>query len=116
MTRRIIVVPPFDYVVFGGTGDLARRKLLPSLYSRDLDGQLPEAARIIGVSRRALTSAQYRDEVRAGLHDKLAAEMFDPQAAERFLARLHYVPVDVLGEEGWPVLKATLDEYSDRIR
>ena len=48
MTSRIIVVDPFDYVVFGGTGDLARRKLLPALYHRELDGQLPEEARIIG--------------------------------------------------------------------
>jgi glucose-6-phosphate 1-dehydrogenase len=115
LTSRIIVVPPFDCVVFGGTGDLARRKLLPALFRRDLDGQLPGAARIIGVSRRALTSAQYRDEVRAGLPGS-AAEWFDPQAAERFLSRLHYVPVDVLSEEGWPALQATLNEYSDRIR
>ena len=48
---RVIPVPPFDYVVFGGTGDLARRKLLPALYYRLKDGQIPDGSRIIGVSR-----------------------------------------------------------------
>ena len=44
-----------------GTGDLARRKLLPALYHRELDRQLPERARIIGISRRAGTSDAYRN-------------------------------------------------------
>ena len=47
---KIIVVDPFDYVVFGGTGDLAKRKLFPALYHRELDGQLPDDARVIGVA------------------------------------------------------------------
>ena len=40
LTHRVIPVPPFDYVVFGGTGDLSRRKLLPALYHRFRDGQI----------------------------------------------------------------------------
>ncbi len=52
MAARIIAVEPFDMVVFGATGDLAARKLFPALYHRDLVGQLPEDARIIGTSRR----------------------------------------------------------------
>ena len=64
---KIIVVDPFDYVVFGGTGDLAKRKLFPALYHRELDGQLPDDARIIGVARSALTSEEFRGQVEAGL-------------------------------------------------
>ena len=61
MVARVVPVAPFDLVVFGGTGDLARRKLLPALYYRDLAGQLPDDARIIGVARSELSAAAYRE-------------------------------------------------------
>ncbi|MEI2612951.1 MAG: hypothetical protein V9G20_30290 [Candidatus Promineifilaceae bacterium] len=51
MSSRIIPVQPFDYVVFGATGDLTKRKLIPALYHRFKDGQFDEQSRIIGVSR-----------------------------------------------------------------
>ncbi|MEQ9123694.1 MAG: glucose-6-phosphate dehydrogenase, partial [Alphaproteobacteria bacterium] len=51
MTARVIPVEPFDLVVFGATGDLARRKLIPALYHRLHDGQVPEGTRIVGVAR-----------------------------------------------------------------
>ena len=54
MTSRVIPVDPFTLVVFGATGDLARRKLLPAMMHRDLAGQIPPLARIIGVARRDL--------------------------------------------------------------
>ncbi len=60
MTARIIQVDPFDLVVFGATGDLARRKLLPALFQRDLAGQLPDAARIVGAARSTLSRDAYR--------------------------------------------------------
>ncbi len=48
-------VAPCDFVVFGGTGDLAIRKLLPALYLRDRNGQLPAETRIIAASRDAFS-------------------------------------------------------------
>ena len=60
MSSQIIPVEPFDYVVFGGTGDLAERKLLPALYHRQLAGQLSDPTRIIGASRTAFTDEEYR--------------------------------------------------------
>ena len=59
--------PVCDFTVFGGTGDLALRKLLPALYHRDLEGHLPEDTRIIGVSRSEIDDEGYRAEVRAAL-------------------------------------------------
>src|SRR3954452_7101563 len=56
-----------DFTVFGGTGDLALRKLLPALYHRDLEGQLPADYRILGVSRSDLDDAGWRTEVRTAL-------------------------------------------------
>ena len=52
-------VPVFDMVVFGGTGDLAMRKLLPALLHREIDGQLPEGSRILGLARSQLRQADY---------------------------------------------------------
>ena len=52
MTSRIIPVEPFDLVVFGGSGDLAQRKLFPALYYRFRDEQMPEESRVVGISRR----------------------------------------------------------------
>ena len=48
MVSRIIPVEDFDLVIFGATGDLARRKIVPGLYRRFVAGQMPATARIIG--------------------------------------------------------------------
>ena len=48
MVSRVIPVDPFDLIIFGGTGDLARRKILPGLFRRFCSGQMPPNARIIG--------------------------------------------------------------------
>jgi glucose-6-phosphate 1-dehydrogenase len=116
MTSRIIAVEPFDLVVFGGTGDLAYRKLLPALYQRHLDGQLPTAARIIGVSRRAHSDNDYREAARSALHEHVAPAGHDPAVIETFLKRLHYVPVDAIADSGWDALGTLLAERPDCIR
>jgi len=47
---QLVPVDTFDLIIFGGTGDLAMRKLLPALYHRDLDGQVTADSRIIAAS------------------------------------------------------------------
>ena len=49
---QFVPADPFDLVIFGGTGDLAQRKLLPALFHRDRDGQFSDDSRIFAVSRR----------------------------------------------------------------
>ena len=56
MAPRVIPVDPFDLVIFGGTGDLARRKILPGLYRRFQAGQMTGEGRIIGAARAELAS------------------------------------------------------------
>ncbi len=55
MTSQIIPVEPFDLIMFGATGDLARRMLFPSLYFLDVDGLLPPNLRIVGAARSGHT-------------------------------------------------------------
>ena len=61
---QLVPVDPFDLIIFGGTGDLAMRKLLPALYHRDRDGQLTADSRIIAASRGALSQEEYLASVR----------------------------------------------------
>ncbi len=115
MAARVITVDPFDIVVFGATGDLAKRKLLPALFERDVAGQLPPNARIIGVSRRAMEDAEFRafarDAVESGEHGTP-----DAQALTRFLERLQYVEVDAKSDLGWHELERRLSAEADKIR
>jgi glucose-6-phosphate 1-dehydrogenase len=100
-----IPVPHFDLVIFGGTGDLARRKLLPALFHRFRDGQMQPGSRVIGASREPLDSAAYRQWVR----DALAADAgADAAVLERFLTGVEFVSVDLAGAKGWPELASRL--------
>ena len=108
MVARVIAVEPFDIIVFGASGDLAGRKLWPALYHRDLAGQLPETARVIGVSRRANTQEEFRAAARAAVQANLDHEAIDMECLERFCRRLFYIPVDVAAEQGWPELAEIL--------
>ncbi|MBL0370714.1 glucose-6-phosphate dehydrogenase [Rhizobium sp. KVB221] len=116
MSSQIIPVDPFDYVVFGGTGDLAERKLLPALYHRQEAGQFTEPTRIIGASRAALTHEQYRTFATEALKRFLKPGEYNEEAIARFTARLFYVSVDAGSDKGWDTLHDLLNEGKDRVR
>jgi glucose-6-phosphate 1-dehydrogenase len=116
MSSQIIPVEPFDYVVFGGTGDLAERKLLPALFHRQEAGQFTEPTRIIGASRGALSHEDYRKFAVEALRKFLKPAELNEAALERFAARLYYVSVDAGSEKGWDTLRKLLDEGKDRVR
>ncbi|WIY53444.1 glucose-6-phosphate dehydrogenase [Devosia sp. YIM 151766] len=94
MSSRIIPVQPFDYVVFGATGDLTKRKLVPALYHRFMDGQFDEQSRFIGASRSKLSEAEFQQLVREALEQFVDKQYQDPETIERFVAICTYVPVD----------------------
>ncbi len=97
-----------DFTVFGGTGDLALRKLLPALYQSDLEGHLPDDTRIIGVSRSDLDDDAYR----ALVHDALSEHVgdLDDETADRLLARVHHAGVDVFEPADWHALYGLLKD------
>ncbi|MBF9050192.1 glucose-6-phosphate dehydrogenase [Roseobacter sp. HKCCD9010] len=104
MVSRVIPVDPFDLVIFGGTGDLARRKILPGLYRRFWAGQMPEGSRIIGAARSEQGSAAWRDFARGAILEFVSKTKHDTAMIDAFLERLHYVPVDARGDGGWKEL------------
>jgi glucose-6-phosphate 1-dehydrogenase len=87
-------VDPFDLIVFGGNGDLALRKLLPALYQRELDQQLPEPTRIIAAARGDLDTPAYVARVEAACRASLGSAPLDDVAWRRFATRLAYARVD----------------------
>ncbi|MEO3386458.1 glucose-6-phosphate dehydrogenase [Mesorhizobium sp. CAU 1741] len=105
MTSQIIPVDAFDFIIFGATGDLAERKLLPALYQRQLAGQFTEPTRIIGASRSTLSDDEYRGFAHSAITEHVRAEEIDAAELDRFLGRLSYVPVDAKSGEGFQQLK-----------
>jgi len=116
MASRVISVEPFDFVAFGGTGDLVRRKLLPGLYHRDRVGQIPSGTRILGAARAHMSVDDYRALARESIDAHVPEHERDDEVIERFIARLGYVAVDALGDGGWGDLAALLAPEPERIR
>src|SRR5277367_4698392 len=108
MAARVIPVETFDLVVFGATGDLAGRKLLPALFYRCAAGQLPDDARIFGVGRRKLTIKAFRAMAREAVTEHVPAADRDEKAMTRFIDRIHYVATQGTNDEGWTDLVAAL--------
>jgi glucose-6-phosphate 1-dehydrogenase len=97
-------------LLFGATGDLARRMLLPSLYGLDSDGLLPPDLRIIGTARTELDDAAFRERTRAALEEHLPAGFFQEGIAKRFLERLHYVALDIKDPSGFQRLAKSIGD------
>ena len=108
MVSRVIPVEPFDLVIFGGTGDLARRKILPGMFRRFVAGQMPEGAQVIGAARAEHSDADYRDFVREALTEFVVEDRLPRDRLEAFLERMGYVCIDAIGDGGWTDLKGRM--------
>jgi len=115
LKAKIIPVKPFDLTVFGGTGDLSLRKLMPSLYYRYKDKQMPEDSRILGVSRTEMGRAEFIEIIRTNIMKRVAPEDFDESIWSSFSAKLDYLKVEAHEEAGWRDLQEKLSE-TKRIR
>jgi len=113
---KLLPVDVFDLVIFGGTGDLAMRKLLPALYHRDRDGQFTADSRIVAVGRSALSRKAYLEQVEQTLHENLASDDFDADQWRTFSGRIKYVKADAMSHDEWGPLKKILAGKEDRIR
>ena len=82
-------------VIFGATGDLAQRMLLPSLYGLQRDNLLPPKLRILCTGRSALTDEAFAQTVRESIERRVAAAERDPAQIDALLARVRYQPAGV---------------------
>ena len=111
-------VEPFDYVVFGATGDLTMRKLLPALYYRFCEGQMPADARIIGAARSGLSDDDFRERAEQALGKFVKAPDLKEEVMRRFLGQLFYASVNgAESESSWDNLTRLFGpEFGDRTR
>jgi glucose-6-phosphate 1-dehydrogenase len=112
----IIPVDIFDCVVFGATGDLTLRKLLPALYYRYRDGQIPDGARIIGAARSDLSTDGYRERAAKALNAHVAKADRDEAMIAKFLDMVHYVHGNAADSGGLEALAGALKGCDERIR
>jgi glucose-6-phosphate 1-dehydrogenase len=105
-------VPPTTLVIFGVTGDLARRKLLPALYNLAHEGALPERFNLVGVSRRDQTDDDLREQARASIAE-FSRRAPDPQVLDGLLARLRYVGNPFDKTEGYAKIGEALDALDE---
>src|SRR5262245_47000118 len=108
-------LPTFDLVLFGGTGDLAMRKLLPALYRRSCAGQIVGASRIIGAARSQLSREEYLEHVRSSCETHVGSA-FDAKKWQQFAEHLQYVPVDAQSDGGFERLAGLLQGQQERVR
>ena len=93
-------------VIFGGTGDLARRMLFPSLYFLDADGFLPKTFRIIATARASQSREAFVTDLHRAIFDRTGG--VDADVWDRFAARLDYVGADATSPDGAQKLKLAL--------
>jgi len=99
-------------LLFGATGDLARRMLMPSLFGLDSDGLLPDDLRIVGTARSHLDDESFKSLVDGALHEFIEAERLKPALVAKFVARLRYVPLDVSDPGQFMALREALTRDS----
>ena len=105
---QVIAVDPVTFVIFGGAGDLAHRKLLPALYNLHLDGLLPPRVAIVGVGRSGLDDNAYREFAKDGI-SRFSRRPLDAQAWDNFAPSLFFVPASIGEDHGLARLGARLD-------
>jgi len=97
-------------ILFGATGDLAARMLLPSLYGLHSDGLLPGKLRIVATARSDHDDESFRAHARDALKAHVPESFFDADAAEQFLGRVSYVTLDATDREGYRRLSQAVGE------
>ena len=108
-------LPDFDMVLFGGTGDLAMRKLLPALYQQVKAGTVSPGSRILAAARKQLSREAFLELAEATCRPFLGAA-YDAGTWKAFADRVAYFPMDVENRESFAALAEALGHKPDHIR
>ncbi|HEV3407671.1 MAG TPA: glucose-6-phosphate dehydrogenase [Gaiellaceae bacterium] len=105
---------PCVLVIFGASGDLTQRKLLPAVYSLAYRRLLPESFAVVGVARSELSTEEFCGRMREAVAEHSRDEFRD-DVWETLAPALRYIPLEFASEEGWSTLTDCLSEL-DRTR
>src|SRR5213080_2900567 len=100
---------PCSFVIFGVTGDLAHRLVVPALYNLAASDLLPDRFCLVGVARKGMTSDKLRDSLMKGLH-QFATRQVDEAIAQRLLACVTCIEADPKEPESFDAMSKQLDE------
>src|SRR5436305_783593 len=106
-------VRPTALVIFGATGDLAHRKLLPALYNLAHEGFLPERFEVVGVSRRDQPDEDFQQIARESI-EQFSRREPDPAVLDGLLEGLRYVPGTFDDDQVYSQLDEVLKEFDER--
>lgn len=98
------------FFIFGATGDLARRKLFPAIYSLYCEGKLSEKFAVVGLARRPRTDEQFRDDVYHSITEFARYKIKDEEQWLRFSEHFEYMSLDINHLDGFVALKQKTDE------
>jgi glucose-6-phosphate 1-dehydrogenase len=90
---------PCLFVIFGASGDLTRRKLVPGLFELHAAGLLSSRTAVVGISRTQLSDDEFRDRMKEGCRERRG---FDEGRWRAFAGRLHYLAADAASPADWP--------------
>lgn len=96
------------FVIFGATGDLAKRKIFPSLFDLHVEGTLPDRLLMLGFARRDLGHESFRAELREGCGKYSRHGGFSDAEWKAFSRRIFYLPSDIADPKGYEGLAAVL--------
>ncbi len=102
-------VPPTTLTIFGATGDLAHRKLLPAIYNLAHEGALPERFNLIGAARRDMPEDEFREQARNSIRD-YSRRVPDEPVLDKLVERLHYVACPFDDPGGYERVRATIEQ------
>ncbi len=105
-----------DVVVFGATGDLAARKLIPSLYQLYRTGHLPEGSRVLGAARSKLDDAGFHKFMESDARQHVKDADFEKKSWDAFKAMVCYEPVDLMAQASYDGMAERLNTEPDRVR
>jgi len=101
---------PCVIVIFGASGDLTHRKLIPSLYNLERQGVLPKGTLVLGVSRTEMTDDQFREKLAPSV-EKFSAN-FETSRWRQFSQRIHYYPADAAQVDAYPGLNQRIHDLA----
>jgi glucose-6-phosphate 1-dehydrogenase len=97
-------------VIFGATGDLARRKLIPAIYNLWTAGFLPQDIAVLGVARRDVGETRFREDMCEALKAHSRTGHGDSEACDPFVRNIHYQPLQFDDDSGYAALSERLEE------
>jgi glucose-6-phosphate 1-dehydrogenase len=104
-----------SFVLFGATGDLAKRKIFPALFNLFLDKKMSESFSIIGVGIEELSDVHFQKHVEESIRTFSRSSLFVEEKLQQFSSAIRYFQLDVTNKEGYKKLLRVIQNREDEM-